>query len=70
MPAAQAREDAVPSSLPERLTAIEANLIREALEANRGDVGATLEMLGIPRKTFYDKLARHGIDRAAYAMPG
>ena len=29
---------------------------------------ATLETLGIPRKTFYDKLARHGIDRAAYAM--
>ena len=69
VPAAQAREDAAPSSLPERLTAIEANLIREALEANRGDVRATLEMLGIPRKTFYDKLARHGIDRAAYAMP-
>ncbi|GAU81280.1 sigma-54 dependent transcriptional regulator [Bosea sp. BIWAKO-01] len=68
LPAVQAREDVAPSSLPERLTAIEANLIREALEANRGDVRATLEMLGIPRKTFYDKLARHGIDRAAYAV--
>jgi two-component system C4-dicarboxylate transport response regulator DctD len=69
-PAVQARADVVPSSLPERLNTIEANLIREALEANRGDVRATLEMLGIPRKTFYDKLARHGIDRAAYAIPG
>ena len=59
---------AVVASLPDRLNAIEANLIREALEANRGDVRATLEMLGIPRKTFYDKLTRHGIDRAAYAI--
>ena len=64
---AQVREDLAAASLPERLNAIEANLIREALEASRGDVRATLEALGIPRKTFYDKLARHGIDRAAYA---
>ena len=27
---------------------------------------ATLEALGIPRKTFYDKLQRHGINRADY----
>lgn len=68
-PAARVREDLAAASLPERLNTIEANLIREALEANRGDVRATLETLGIPRKTFYDKLARHGIDRAAYAVP-
>lgn len=66
---AQANRPVTPvASLPDRLNAIEANLIREALEANRGDVRATLEMLGIPRKTFYDKLTRHGIDRAAYAI--
>ena len=68
LPAQPPRPDAPVASLPDRLNAIEANLIREALEANRGDVRATLEMLGIPRKTFYDKLARHGIDRAAYAI--
>lgn len=66
--AQQPRPDAPVASLPDRLNAIEASLIREALEANRGDVRATLEMLGIPRKTFYDKLTRHGIDRAAYAI--
>ncbi|UVE18072.1 sigma-54 dependent transcriptional regulator [Pseudomonas sp. LS44] len=55
------------ASLPERLEAYEAELIRQALAANAGDVRATLETLGIPRKTFYDKLARHGIDRAEYA---
>jgi len=68
LPAHSARSKAQVASLPDRLNAIEANLIREALEANRGDVRATLEMLGIPRKTFYDKLVRHGIDRSAYAI--
>lgn len=53
-------------SLPERLERYEAELIRQALSANAGDVRATLESLGIPRKTFYDKLARHGIERAEY----
>ncbi|TCR65330.1 sigma-54 dependent transcriptional regulator [Bosea sp. BK604] len=67
-PAAPVQDDVAAASLPERLNAIEANLIREALEANRGDVRATLEMLGIPRKTFYDKLVRHGIDRASYVV--
>jgi two-component system, NtrC family, C4-dicarboxylate transport response regulator DctD len=65
-PRPQASGEDVAASLPERLNAIEANLIREALEAHRGDVRATLAALGIPRKTFYDKLARHAIDRAAY----
>lgn len=63
---ARPRDDADAPSLPERLSAVEAKLIREALQESRGDVRATLERLRIPRKTFYDKLARHGIDRAAY----
>lgn len=65
LPAHKPSEADAPS-LPERLNAIEAKLIREALQECRGDVRATLEKLGIPRKTFYDKLARHGIDRAAF----
>ncbi|WP_308238441.1 hypothetical protein [Phenylobacterium sp. J367] len=31
-----------------------------------GDVRSALEALGIPRKTFYDKVARHGIDLHAF----
>jgi two-component system C4-dicarboxylate transport response regulator DctD len=46
--------------------AYEASLIRDALAASRGDVQGTLEALGIPRKTFYDKLQRHGIDQTKY----
>ncbi len=63
--------DAVPTanatqSLPERMEQFEAQLIRDALQTHQGDIKATLEALGIPRKTFYDKLQRHGIDRQQY----
>ena len=54
-------------TLPERLERYEADILKEALTTHRGDVKATLEALGIPRKTFYDKLQRHGINRADYA---
>jgi two-component system C4-dicarboxylate transport response regulator DctD len=53
-------------SLPERVERYEAEIIREALSANDGDARRTIKMLGIPRKTFYDKLQRHGIERVAF----
>jgi two-component system C4-dicarboxylate transport response regulator DctD len=53
--------------LPEAMEQHEAKLIRDALVANNGDVRSTLEALGIPRKTFYDKLQRHGIERSDFA---
>lgn len=52
--------------LPKRLERFEASLIRETLTAHNGNVQDTLEALGIPRKTFYDKMQRHGISRADY----
>ena len=54
-------------SLPEQLDRIEAQIIRDALSANDGNVQQTLAALGIPRKTFYDKLQRHGIVRREFA---
>jgi two-component system, NtrC family, C4-dicarboxylate transport response regulator DctD len=54
------------SSLPRAIELYEAQLIRRALAANGGDVRSTIEALGIPRKTFYDKLQRHGIERSDY----
>jgi len=51
-----------PQPLPERVAAYEAHLIEETLAACGGDVRRSLEMLRIPRKTFYDKLERHGLD--------
>lgn len=55
-------------SLPDRMEHFEAQLIRDALQTHQGDIKATLESLGIPRKTFYDKLQRHGIDRQQYTQ--
>lgn len=40
----------------------EKTIIRDALDQCRGRVAEALGHLGIPRKTFYDKLARHNID--------
>jgi two-component system C4-dicarboxylate transport response regulator DctD len=54
-------------SLPERLARLEAEIIRETLARHGGDVRKTLDELGIPRKTFYDKLQRHGIVRGDFA---
>ena len=69
---APALRSAIPASgtLPERMDEIEARIIRETLEQSNGDVAETIAMLGIARKTFYDKLQRHGINRADYVRSG
>jgi two-component system C4-dicarboxylate transport response regulator DctD len=48
-------------SLPARVNAFEARLLEDALQETSGDVRAALERLKIPRKTFYDKVAKHNI---------
>ncbi|MCX8995854.1 sigma-54 dependent transcriptional regulator [Rhizobiaceae bacterium BDR2-2] len=53
-------------TLPERIDRYEAEIIRETLREKKGDVAGTVEALGIARKTFYDKLQRHGIHRSDY----
>lgn len=60
--------DAGAGTLPQRMDRIEADLIRKALQEAQGDVQQTLDALGIPRKTFYDKLQRHGIVRSDFAV--
>ena len=52
--------------LPERVASYEARVIEESLATAGGDIRATLEVLRIPRKTFYDKVERHGIDLARH----
>jgi two-component system C4-dicarboxylate transport response regulator DctD len=52
--------------LPQRVATYEAQVIEEALAASAGDIRAALEVLRIPRKTFYDKVERHGIDLARH----
>jgi two-component system C4-dicarboxylate transport response regulator DctD len=53
-------------NLHSRVEHFEAQLIRDALVNHDGDVRATIQTLSIPRKTFYDKLQRHGIDIRQY----
>lgn len=53
-------------TLPERVAQFEAHAIRDALASTNGDVTAALAILRVPRKTLYDKLARHAIDPKTY----
>lgn len=50
--------------LPERVAAFEREAIVDAVLAARGDVATAIATLGLPRKTFYYKVARHGINLA------
>ena len=52
--------------LPARVDKFEEATIRAVLQQVSGDVRSALAALGIPRKTFYDKLKRHDIDVEAY----
>jgi len=54
------------TGLPARMDAYEKHLLREALTLCRGDVRNTTALLQLPRKTFYEKLRRHGIDIDAF----
>ena len=49
-------------SLTARLDNYERSLIREALRGSRGNVAQAAERLHLPKKTLYDKLARHQLD--------
>jgi two-component system C4-dicarboxylate transport response regulator DctD len=62
MPGKETLTSAAPPSLQERMNIHEAQLIAHALADHAGDVRQTIACLGIPRKTFYDKVKRHDID--------
>jgi len=49
-------------TLPERLDAFEREAILDAIAAQGGEIGAAIAQLGIPRKTFYYKVGKLGID--------
>jgi two-component system C4-dicarboxylate transport response regulator DctD len=67
-PVDQAGPDpSAPLFLRDRMERYEADIIRETLAIHAGDVQQTIAALGMPRKTFYDKLQRHGIVRSSYS---
>jgi len=65
-PNASSAEGASALPLPARVDQFEAEVIRQTLALNKGDVKSSINDLGIPRKTFYDKLQRYSIDRSQY----
>lgn len=71
LPDPEAEAPADPTmSLPRRVERFEAALVREAMTAARGDIRSVMTSLGIPRKTLYDKLGRHGINPDDFRRPG
>ena len=54
------------SPLPQQVEAFEKGLIIEALREHGGNVTATVSALGVPRKTFYDKLTKYDITPAEF----
>jgi len=55
-----------PRSLDDQLNVFERHLILQALSNSGGRVAAASEALGVPRKTFYDKLKRLGLSVEDY----
>jgi two-component system C4-dicarboxylate transport response regulator DctD len=51
-----------PVPLTEQMDAFERNLITEAVRAAGGNISKAMANLGLARKTFYYKVARHGLD--------
>ncbi|APX25213.1 MAG: sigma-54-dependent Fis family transcriptional regulator [Rhodobacteraceae bacterium] len=52
--------------LSERLAQVERSLLADALRRTGGQASAAAEMLKLPRKTFYDKLAKYGLKAEAF----
>lgn len=61
-PAYAVQPEAEGDTLPQRLDAFERETIIAAVVAANGEIGAAIRRLGIPRKTFYYKVHKHGID--------
>jgi two-component system C4-dicarboxylate transport response regulator DctD len=57
-------------TLPQRLDAFEREAIIAAVAAAGGEIGAAIQRLGIPRKTFYYKVHKLGIDLTALRKGG
>ncbi len=52
--------------LVEQMARVERSLLIQALQRSAGSASTAAEALKLPRKTFYDKLARHGLKAEDY----
>lgn len=53
-------------SLPDQVERFEKMLIQAALSRTGGSIRDTLEFLGLPRKTLYDKMKKYGLDKSDF----
>ncbi len=52
-----------PLSLAEQVDAFEKCIIEQSLHANKGNIQATVDAIGAPRRTLNQKRRNHGLDR-------
>jgi two-component system C4-dicarboxylate transport response regulator DctD len=57
-------------TLGERVDAFERETIVAAIRASGGEIGVAIRALGLPRKTFYYKVHKHGIDLTRLRQEG
>ena len=57
-------------AVAEQVEAFERGLIERELATQKGSVKATYEALGLPRKTLYEKMRKHGLDRRDFLDNG
>ncbi|MDP9129042.1 MAG: hypothetical protein M3N35_01525, partial [Candidatus Binatota bacterium] len=55
-----------PKSLPDQMDSIEAVLVRAALSENHGNIQATADALGPPRRTLNEKMRKYGLERSEH----
>lgn len=55
-----------PQSLPQQVECFERSLIEQALAGANGSIKEVMTTLAIPRKTLYDKMRKHGLDKSDY----
>ncbi|MCU7845231.1 MAG: sigma-54 dependent transcriptional regulator [Candidatus Thiodiazotropha sp. (ex Monitilora ramsayi)] len=53
-------------TLPQQVDCFEKSLIKQQLELQKGNLKNTMEALGVPRKTLYDKMRKYGLDKSHY----
>lgn len=53
-------------SLPEKVERFEKLIIEETLAKHNGSIKQTMQSLGLPRKTLYDKMQKYALDKGDY----
>ncbi|NNF95407.1 MAG: sigma-54-dependent Fis family transcriptional regulator, partial [Halobacteria archaeon] len=53
-------------TLPQQVECFERSIIEQELIQQKGNLKKTMETLGVPRKTLYDKMQKYGLDKSNY----